>query len=151
MVLADVRYEDAREAVLVLAARQAFVAPADIIAEVRRIRAARLVSADRVTPDVDPDDVAGWIAARREQIVALADGRIEAPSITAEGMDPRLAAALPGVFRRPPRPGVNDFGSAPLRALRAVPESVGPDESARIEAERARQLAELAELMDEDQ
>lgn len=40
----------------------------------QRLRRTRLQAADRICPDVDPDDVGGWIAARRAAIAALADG-----------------------------------------------------------------------------
>lgn len=147
VLLADVRYEDARQAIVVLLQRQPFVAPADIVAEVRRIRAARLDRADHVLPDVDPDDVHAWLKARREGIAALADGLAEAPLEIEGAQDSRVRAALPGMFRRPERPRPVDYGSAP-KALPAPPRALSPHDAARLDAERVRQMAALEQRAD---
>lgn len=123
VVLAGVRYEDAREAVVAIAQRQAFIAPADVIAEVRRIRRNRLASADRMLPDVDPDDVPAWLAARRGQLAALADGDLEAPPVLDAPQDARLTRALPHVFRRPEAaPRLEVERQRQLTAVRAMPD-----------------------------
>lgn len=63
-VLAGLDLDDARCAVAALACRQVFIAPAEIIAEVRRVRAARLAAEPEPAPDADLDP-AGYIAALR--------------------------------------------------------------------------------------
>lgn len=98
VVLAWVRYEDARQAVVAIAARQAYIAPADIVAEVRRARSRRLEHADAVVPDADPDDPAAYLAALRSARRAIADGadpprQVEAPPVRA------ARPALPGPAR----------------------------------------------------
>lgn len=143
VLLEDVRYEDAREAVVRLLKRQPFVAPADIITEVKRIRRDRLEHSDRILPDVDPDDVAGWLAARRTGLAAMADGTLAVipPAPTGE-LDGRLRAALPGLFRRPPHLAIADYNATAPRAI-APPQTVTKNEAERMEAERRRQIAAL--------
>lgn len=142
-VLIDVQIADALEAVKVIARRDRFVAPADIVTEVRKIRAERLAASDRILPDVDPDDVPGWLAARRSALAALADGRTTAPAALEGPVDARLAAALPGVLRRPERPRAADYSATPLDAITAT---VTRAEATAQERERARQIAALAEV-----
>jgi hypothetical protein len=101
LVLAETNYADAAAAVITLARTSKWIDPADIINEVRRIRLARLEHSDRIVPDVDPDDVQEWLTAKRAAVQALADGHIEAPPLTDDPIDPRLAAALPSVVRGP--------------------------------------------------
>lgn len=143
-VLADVRLVDAMEAVKAIARRQPFVAPADVIAEVRSIRSRRLDGVDRLAHLAETPEQ--W----RQIIRRVADGEIDVPAAV-EGVeqDPRVAAALPGMFRRPPRPRTVD--RAPLALPAAPPPIVDPEEAAELEAERARQLAALAPLIEEQQ
>lgn len=96
-ILTDVRLADALEAVKQLARRQAFIAPADIVAEVRTIRARRLDGVDRIRHLADTPEE--W----RELIRRVADGEVDVPAAIEGPQDVRLVAALPGVFRRPPR------------------------------------------------
>lgn len=53
------------------------IMPADIVAGVKRIRTERLraVSTAELEPDLDGDDPRQFIAAKRERIAAIADGR----------------------------------------------------------------------------
>ena len=141
-VLADIRLVDALEAVKRLARRQAFIAPADIIAEVRTIRARRLDGVDRLAHLAETPEQ--W----RQIIRRVADGEIDVPAAIEGTQDVRVTAALPGVFRKPPRPRAIDQGGP--RASTPPPVTVDDREAAQIEAERARQLAELAALAEAD-
>lgn len=100
LVLADVRLEDAREAVVEVARRQPFVAPAEIITEVKRIRSKRIDDYGPITPppELDPDDTAAyrdwWVSAQR----AIADGN--PPPRPAE-LPARPMRQIEGTFRRP--------------------------------------------------
>lgn len=96
-ILADVRLVDAIEAVKRLGGRQPFVAPADIVAEVRTIRARRLDGVDRLAHLADTPEA--W----RELIRRVADGEVDVPAAIEGPQDARLVAAIPGMFRRPPR------------------------------------------------
>ncbi|MEU3355255.1 hypothetical protein [Streptomyces sp. NPDC037389] len=69
---------DARQAAAVVASRQPFVSPAEIIAEIRRTRAARIrhvhgPGQSPEVPDADPDDVPAYLAALRAQRTRAAD------------------------------------------------------------------------------
>lgn len=150
VLLAEVRYEDARQAVVRLLQRRPFVAPVDIITEVKAIRRARLEHSDRILPDIDPDDVPGWLAARRAGIAALADGTLDVIPPAADGaLDGRLRAALPALFRRPPRPATTDYHPTAPRAI-APPQTLPTDEAERMETERRRQLAALEAMTETD-
>ncbi len=76
-VLGDVRAADAQAAVRALAARQRFIAPSEILTEVRSIRAARLdkVPVPAPPPGVTDADYPGWLRACR---AASADGHAPA-------------------------------------------------------------------------
>lgn len=147
LILADIRYEDARQAVINLAGKTRFIDPADLIAEVKAIRRERLEHSDRILPDVGPDDVGAWLAARREGVRALADGRVDPPKPPPAALDGWLAEALPRVLPRPSRVvaaiegGPRPSRVAPVAALSA-------QDAARLEAERDRQRAELAPLVE---
>lgn len=87
---------DCRGAAARVAARQPFVAPAEIIGEVRRIRAARLDDF-QYEPTADETGKES-IARRQQQVVACADGR-RAPvlAIAEARARPELQAALKGI------------------------------------------------------
>lgn len=94
---------DCREAVKNVAARQPFVAPAEIRAEVRRIRAERLQGFQYVPVEGD-EDTAVYLAALRAQRAAVASGQrpatpdaIETPEARSEAVRALTARA----FRRP--------------------------------------------------
>lgn len=150
-VLADVRYEDARQAIINIAGRNPWIGADDIITEVKAIRRERLEHADRVLPDVDPDDVTAWLAARRAGIRALADGA-PPPAAAAGELDGRVRAAIPGVFRRPPRilrVAIEGGEKPPQRAVKPPP-TLPEKAAADAERERARQAAALEALIDRD-
>ncbi len=91
-LLADLRFEDARLAVVHLGATLRFISPADIRAEVRRIRADRLERVP-VPPPPPGVDYLRWLRDTRRRI---ADGTFEPPP-EIEGRKP---PALDHVFRR---------------------------------------------------
>lgn len=132
VILADVAYDDARQAILNLARRQPFIAPADIIGEVRAIRWERLEGADRITPDADPDDVSAYLAELRSIRGDVAAGRREPPPRQAisAGIDPGIARIIEGV-----RLGIE--------ADRADQARAAAEAKAAEDTERARQLAAL--------
>lgn len=73
VLLEDVRFEDAKEAVTNLGRKQVFIAPSEILTEVRRIRNSRL---DR-NPLPEPPSgltVQGYIAWQKETTRQIADG-----------------------------------------------------------------------------
>jgi hypothetical protein len=74
ILLADIAYTDALTATQTLAKRQPFVSPAEIIGEVKRIRADRLRAHGNAEPDADGDDARAYLAAIRAYRKAIADG-----------------------------------------------------------------------------
>lgn len=72
-VFADYDFESCEQAVVALGQRQSFIAPAEIIAEVRDRRAERM---DEFEYELgDPDETAAeYLARRRQQIAAVAAG-----------------------------------------------------------------------------
>lgn len=99
-LLGDLMFEDAKAGLLEVAKRQPFVAPAEIRAEVRRIRRQRLDAAPPLVPpdELDPDDEVAyrrWLAnARRSAASGI-------PSMTSPAMEPpkRDMRAIEGTFR----------------------------------------------------
>ena len=159
-------YADCLEAVDHLVVGESFTGPDDIKATVRRIRARRIEMAgvDRITPNVDPQDVAAY----REEILAIAeavaDGRFnatvyQAGQVTLTGAPVRKAiTAAPGevvphrvnlarVFPKIPPTLDCDYGTSPVVA---IPKTVDPVKAAAMEAERKRQLALLEAMMAQD-
>ena len=149
-ILRDITLADAVTAVQVIAGRQQFIAPADIRAEVRKIRDGRLEHADTVIPAADPDDPAAYLRALRATRKAIADGRQPPPPPLKEidgTENHRLRVALPAAFpRRLPRVDASVEGrERPVRQT-SVPREPTPAERAAEDRERTRQLAALAEL-----
>jgi hypothetical protein len=107
LILAHIRYTDAQQAVVAIAARERFVSPSDIIAEVRRTRRGRLEAvADTLEPNVDPDEVATYIAEKRALLAAAADGTLDADAYrdggyTLTGAEPRKAIGAAEEIARP--------------------------------------------------
>ena len=82
-ILAPYRLEDCQDAIRNLGRTQAFIAPAEIAEEVRRIRSKRVADYGVIDPPagLDPDDVRGyqqWLGAKTR---AIADGIDTAPVI----------------------------------------------------------------------
>lgn len=91
-LLGDLTLSDCRAAARTIAQRQPFVAPAEIRAEVARIRADRIGPAGPglmpAPPPADPDDVHGYLRAMRAQQTAVGDGRQPREAILAGNADP---------------------------------------------------------------
>lgn len=104
-IIGDLALADCREAVKAIATRQPFVAPAEIAAEVKRIRSERLDGFVYVPCEGDHDPQV-YLANRREQIEAVASGRRAAAPAIEGAPDPEQAAKLralcAGAFPRPP-------------------------------------------------
>jgi hypothetical protein len=98
-LFADVSFDDARVALLDMVKRQTFVSAAEIIAEVKRIRARRIDQRPIVPPaDMDPDDVPRyleWVKAARK---AVADGATPPALDRYKARDMR---AIQGTFKEP--------------------------------------------------
>jgi hypothetical protein len=152
LILADVRYEDARLALINLAKRDKFIDPSDIITEVKAMRRERLASSDLLLPEVDPDDVQGWLEARRRGIAALANGEIGPPKAIGAPQDPRVARAIPHVWSRPPKllAITAEGGERPKAQAPAPKATIDPAAAERAEAERVRALDALTKMIQSD-
>lgn len=156
VILADVRYEDARQAVLNLGGRQQYIDPSDIITEVRRIRDDRIDRTELPVPNASPDDPAAYAAEYRALRLAIADGTLAGD---------RLDAYRRGEISLTGRPALTGPLSDPdptvgpaivreaLDRQQAAAEARAAAEAARAaamrdaeEAERARQLTALADM-----
>lgn len=102
-LLKDLNLADCLAAVQVVAGRQPFVAPAEIRAEVQRIRSNRLHDFQYVPVEGD-DDPDVYLAALRAQRTAVADGRREAAPAALPASEERAEAVLALVDKRIRRP-----------------------------------------------
>lgn len=163
VVLADIRYEDARAVLVTLAAEQPFIGAADIARAVKALRTARITGTNIPAPHVDPDDPVAYRAEIAAITQAIADGVFDADAyatgrrtLTGAPVRPALpgsdakpaavTAAVTGAFRRPPRPGPADLDPAP-RPVRALTTA----QAAAEDHERERQLRALKALQDAEQ
>lgn len=90
LVVGDLDYDEAREAVIAVARRQAWIAPADVVQEALRARARRPRFDAEYVPDADPDDPDAYLAALRGgRLRHYADGTVRRPLAAA------MRAALP--------------------------------------------------------
>ena len=159
VILGDIRYEDARQAVLNLGGRQQFIDPSDIITEVRRIRDDRVDRTEMPVPNASPDDPAGYAVEYRALRLAIADGTLAGDRLEAYRRGEISLTGRP-VLTGPMSPPDPDTGPAIVRealerkqladlardaAERAAAEAARQAE----EAERARQLEALSQLQDE--
>lgn len=100
LILADIRFEDAKDAVVEIKKRSTWVDPSDIITEVRKIRAKRISEYGPIVPpaDLDPDDVAAyrdwWVSTQR----AIGDGDLKPLELDLPERDMKQ---LDRTFRRP--------------------------------------------------
>lgn len=100
LILADVRFEDAKAAVVEIKKNSTWVDPSDIIREVKRVRSARIAQHGEIVPpaDLDPDNVleyTKWLRAARE---AIGDGN---PPPAVPELARRDMRQLEQTFRRP--------------------------------------------------
>lgn len=75
LILEDVRFEDAKHAVVEIKKRSTWVDPSDIIREVKKVRAKRIDEHGPITPpaDLDAIDEAAWM---RAAIARVGDGEV---------------------------------------------------------------------------
>ena len=101
-LLAEIRYTDAKEAVIAITRRSPWISPAEIIAEVRKMRAKRIDEYGPVTPpaDLDPDDTVAYVAWWRDVQRQIADGDMK-PKVLE--LPKRDMTQIENTFRRPPR------------------------------------------------
>lgn len=93
-LLADLRFEDCKEAAKVICQRQPFCAPAELRAEVRRIRNERIMRAEHTfTPPPNGDYIA-WLKDIRQR---AGDGEFEA----LDELPTRDMRGIEGTFRDP--------------------------------------------------
>lgn len=165
-------YADCETAVYRLVSKASFSGPADIVAEVRRIRDDRLQDIDpsTVTPNVDPDDHRAWLAEVAAIRTAIADGRFDRTAYEASGRalsgvravkaigDGRKPAELEGrvslgaarlalVTRRVPAPLPCDY--EPYREPAMPVREYSDTELAAQEARRAASLLALKAMEDQ--
>lgn len=100
LILADVRFEDAKAAVVEIKKNSTWVDPSDIIHEVKRVRSTRIAQHGEIVPpaDLDPDNVleyTKWLRAARE---AIGDGN---PPPAVPELARRDMRQLDRAFRRP--------------------------------------------------
>jgi hypothetical protein len=102
LLLADVRFIDAKEAVTIVARKQPWVSPAEIISEVKKIRRKRIDEYGPITPpaDLDPDDTAAYREWWANVQKAIADGEMRPKELDLPKRD--VKALTRGAFRRVP-------------------------------------------------
>ena len=100
LMLEDVRFVDAKEAVVAVARKSPWCAPAEIIAEVKRMRAKRISEFGPITPpaDLDPDDTTAYREWWANIQTAIADGDLKPKEIELPQRDMR---AIERTFKRP--------------------------------------------------
>lgn len=101
-LMPDIRFVDAKEAVKNIARRSPWVSPAEIIAEVKRVRSERIARHGDITPpsDLDPDNYEAyraWLHAARQSI---GDGN---PPPEVPELPRRDMKQIEGAFQRVPR------------------------------------------------
>lgn len=97
MLLEDLRFEDCKEALVNLARKNPFVAPAEIRAEVRRIRDKRLADYGPFDPPPEVADYNRWLGEMRRKI---ADGEtLPRPLALVSKPMPELGHLFPAIPR----------------------------------------------------
>jgi hypothetical protein len=111
LLMGNVRFEDARDALVAITQRQPFVAPSEIIAEVRRVRGKRIAEFGPIEPpsDLDVGAYHDWFISLRTRIGngELTRAQYEAERKAAGITGDRTVPPLEGVFRR-----IDDEGAA---------------------------------------
>lgn len=97
--LSTVRLQDALEAVPRIARRSRYIDVLTIVQEVARVREERVEAQVLPTPNVDPDDVAGWAKEQQRIVTLVADGtwgerRLEGYAQSGEVLTPGARKAL---------------------------------------------------------
>ena len=100
LILADIRFVDAKEAVVEIKKGSTWVDPSDIIAEVRKMRAKRIDEFGPITPpaDLDPDDTAAYLVWWRDVQRQIADGDLKPKELE---LPKRDMGQIESTFRRP--------------------------------------------------
>ena len=101
-ILADIRFVDAREAVVRIVTRSPWCSPSDIIAAVREMRAKRIDEFGPITPpaDLDPDDTTAYREWWKDVQRQIADGDLKPKELD---LPERPMKQLEGAFQRIPR------------------------------------------------
>ena len=102
-LLIDIRLEDAKEAVRTVLGKQPFIAPAEIIAEVRRVRAKRVAEGEgQLTPPPEAREGEAhraWLAEAKRR---LGDGELAQEINPPElGLKPRVLSDLRALMPAP--------------------------------------------------
>jgi hypothetical protein len=102
LILTDVRFVDAKEAVVAIKKSSTWVDPSDIIREVRKMRAKRIDEYGPITPpaDLDPDDTIAYRDWWKGVQQAIADGDLKPKELD---LPQRNMRAIEGTFQRIPR------------------------------------------------
>jgi hypothetical protein len=156
MVLADVRYEDARQAVINLAKRPRYIEPADILDEARRIADDRLDRTEMPVPNASPDDPQAYAIEYRAVRLAIRDGDLTGDRLDAYRRGEISLTGRPALTGPLSEPNP-ETGPAILRevmerrrraraALAAARAEADAAELAAADAERDRQQRALAEI-----
>ena len=98
LLLEDVRFVDAKDAVAIVARKQPWVSPAEIIAEVKKIRGKRIDEYGPIIPPagLDPIETVEWLKQARQTV---GDGD-PLPDTRGE-LKPRDMKQLTASFKRP--------------------------------------------------
>lgn len=115
-VFGGLEFEQAKRAVLAISAREPYIEPHAIVAEVKRERAKALEDVDHATlvPDADPDDPKAYARALREQRFKAAEG------LSIEGRD-RVRALVSGLAQVLPTVPRGETPRPALRPARELP------------------------------
>ena len=102
LLLEDIRFVDAKDAVTRMARKQPWVSPAEIIAEVKKMRAKRIAEFGPIPPPpaevLDPDNWKAFIEWQTATTKAIADGDLKPQELELPKRDMRQ---LERVFPRP--------------------------------------------------
>lgn len=103
LLLADVRFVDAKEAIVAIARKSPWCAPAEIIAEVKKMRAKRIDEFGPITPpaDLDPDDTTAYREWWKDVQRQIADGDLKPKELDLP--ERPVKALTQGAFQRIPR------------------------------------------------
>lgn len=150
-VVADIGLAEALEAVKQLAREERFIDTSDIVKRVTATRQTRaMAEADSLVPNVDPDDVAGFLAERRAIVAAAGAGILDAAQyaaggITLSGAPPRRARAITAAADPERMVNIIESGVTLPRVDRESDRDRTEAEKAALELARSLQVAALAD------